>query len=96
MSKQVDIVDQAAQNVGYSMISRAKKGKIIGSSLLIVSVALLYIGFSNGGAFELSFGFLFLLYGLFRLFHIRRTQSIMREVQSEIAKLKEGNKRAGT
>ena len=89
MSDKSEIVDEAKRRFGQKLLIRARIRTVAAVVLLILGGALMYIGFSEQQYVYTVFGIIFVLYGLFMRFHVRKTKAIMKELEAEIAKLEE-------
>ncbi len=87
MNQNNNITKQAVNNQGQKMIAKARMRTILSLVLLCCGGALLYFGISGQQPLFITIGVIFILYALFMRFHIRRTKTVMAELEQEIKKL---------
>lgn len=92
MSESRDTVDEALARWAKKTLRRSRKRTAYAILLLLLGAFLLYQGFSDYNALSITCGFLFALYGLFLRFHIRKAKVIVKEIEQELAGLRDSER----
>ena len=85
-------VDAAAERMGHRLVRQGRARTVRAVLLVLAGGYLLYSGLSSAEHLWTTFGAIFILYGLWMRFHVRRTQTIVAELRDDIARQKKDGK----
>ncbi|MHC4741680.1 MAG: hypothetical protein ACYS8Z_07205 [Planctomycetota bacterium] len=84
------VVSEACHRLGRKLVRKGRRRSVYAVILLLLGGYLLYTGLSEQEHVSTAFGIVFVLYAMFVRFHIRKVKTIKRQLEAEIAQLKEG------